>query len=171
MKPFSLSLSLSPRRFRLSSPVGKPERRERNLAPKRKREKEFARRVNSRASVSLSLSLSLCGLSPPLKARQIPEESKERERERINARVLYEANDGPKPQTFPTRKGKTTTTTRKRERYVFTKSIHATNLERRTTTFRGVSSRAFVSVFFFFSKFFARRKRRREIIIIVAPMG
>jgi hypothetical protein len=75
---------------------------------------------------------------------------------------------------FPhAQKGKTTptTTTRKREEYVFTKSIHATNLERRTTTFRGVSSRAFVSVFFFFSKFFARRKRRREIIIIVAPMG
>ena len=165
MKPFSLSLSLSPRRFRLPSPVGKPERRERNLAPKRKREKEFAR-VHSRSSVSLSLSLSLCGLSPPLKARQIPEESK-RERERINARVLYEETaDFPHAHLGKT----TTTTTRKREEYVFTKSIHATNLERRTRTFRGVSSRAFVSVFFF-SKFFARRKRRREIIIVASPMG
>lgn len=74
---------------------------------------------------------------------------------------------------FPhAQKGKTTptTTTRKREEYVFTKSIHATNLERRTRTFSNVSSRAFVSVFFF-SKFFARRKRRREIIIIASPMG
>ena len=114
MKPFSLSLSLSPRRFRLYSPLGKTERRERNLAPKRKREKEFAR-VNSHSSFSLSLSLSLRSHSPPLKARQIPEEKeRERERERINARVLYEAHDGPKPQTFPTHTGKTTTTTRKR---------------------------------------------------------
>ena len=76
---------------------------------------------------------------------------------------------------FPhAQKGKTTTTTttRKREEYVFTKSIHATgNLERRTKTFRGVSSRAFVSVFFFFSKFFGRRKRRREIIVFASPMG
>jgi hypothetical protein len=105
MKPFSLSLSLSPRRFRLSSPVGKPERRERNLAPKRKREKEFAR-VHSRSSVSLSLSL--CGLSPPLNARRIPEESK-RERERINARVLYEENEVRNRRLSPRAKGKNNT--------------------------------------------------------------
>ena len=88
MKPFSLSLSLSPRRFRLPSPVGKPERRERNLAPKRRERERVCARVNSRSSVS-SLSLSLCGLSPPLKARQIPEESKrESERENKCARSL-----------------------------------------------------------------------------------